>query len=322
MSIEVNINLKTVNGESLIGTGNIVVGGGLTIGTTAITSGVNNRILFQSAGVVQQSSNLSFSGTELSVGNSIKVLSTGLYPALNFENSIAQKAGMQMYANQLYFTSGAAATQTAILDTVGLKIGTGASAAARLDVLAQGALSTDLAFRVRNSANTANLGQINGDGTFRFGDANGGLNNSVSYISDGRLFLSKSGANFIELNPGTTANRLYGGSNGWEISGSAKTSISTTGLTAYFYDGTLQIASGLNVSGGATNTIHIQNGVAPTTSIADQFKMYSADIVAGNAAPHFRTEMGDVIKLYKQSSAGISTVSDIVTVLTNLGLLG
>jgi hypothetical protein len=38
------------------------------------------------------------------------------------------------------------------------------SPSARLDVRAQGALSTDIAFRVRNSANTANLIQVNGLG--------------------------------------------------------------------------------------------------------------------------------------------------------------
>jgi hypothetical protein len=38
------------------------------------------------------------------------------------------------------------------------------SPGARLDVRAQGALSTDIAFRVRNSADTANLIQVNGAG--------------------------------------------------------------------------------------------------------------------------------------------------------------
>ena len=40
-----------------------------------------------------------------------------------------------------------------------------ATPAARLDVLAQGALSTDIAFRVRNSGDTANILSVNGDGT-------------------------------------------------------------------------------------------------------------------------------------------------------------
>ncbi|MBI5075628.1 MAG: hypothetical protein HZB62_10760 [Nitrospirae bacterium] len=47
----------------------------------------------------------------------------------------------------------------------------------------------------------------------------------------------------------------------------------------------------------ATKTIGISTGVAPTSSPADIFQLYSADISAGNAAPHFRTENGTVIKL-------------------------
>ena len=45
------------------------------------------------------------------------------------------------------------------------------------------------------------------------------------------------------------------------------------------------------------------NGVAPTTSPANEFQMYSADIVADNAAPHFRTENNAVIKLYQETTA-------------------
>ena len=45
-----------------------------------------------------------------------------------------------------------------------LGIGTGASIGARLDVRAQGALSTDIAFRVRNSADTNNLFLVKGNG--------------------------------------------------------------------------------------------------------------------------------------------------------------
>jgi hypothetical protein len=205
---------------------------------------------------------------------------------------------------------------------VGVGYSATATLGAKLDVRAQVALSTDVALRVRNSANTANFVEVNGNGTFRIGDGNGGLNNSISYLSDGRLFLSKSGGNFIELNGGTTKNRLFGGANGWEIGGTAGSTFYSTNITAFLFDGTLQIASGLNVSGGATNTIHIENGIAPTgVNPSNQFKFYSADITAGNAAPHFKTENGDIIKLYKQSSAGILTVPQLVTVLQNLGLL-
>lgn len=49
----------------------------------------------------------------------------------------------------------------------------------------------------------------------------------------------------------------------------------------------------------ATKTLALSTGVAPTTSPGDAFQMYSKDITSGNAAPHFRTEGGQEIKLYK-----------------------
>lgn len=41
---------------------------------------------------------------------------------------------------------------------------------------------------------------------------------------------------------------------------------------------------------------------APTTNAVDGYKQYSADVTAGNAAPHFRTENGAVIKLYQETT--------------------
>ena len=52
----------------------------------------------------------------------------------------------------------------------------------------------------------------------------------------------------------------------------------------------------------ATRTLSVLSGTAPSTSPADSFQMYSADVVAGNAAPHFRTENGAVIKLYQETT--------------------
>ena len=73
---------------------------------------------------------------------------------------------------------------------------------------------------------------------------------------------------------------------------------------------------------------------APTTSPADMFQMYSADIQAGEAAPHFRTEHGDVIKLYQQAliadpagqandldSEARTAINAILDLLENNGLM-
>jgi hypothetical protein len=45
------------------------------------------------------------------------------------------------------------------------------------------------------------------------------------------------------------------------------------------------------------------SATAPTTSATDGYRQYSADVTAGNAAPHFRTENGAVIKLYQETTA-------------------
>jgi hypothetical protein len=41
----------------------------------------------------------------------------------------------------------------------------------------------------------------------------------------------------------------------------------------------------------------------PSSSVTDSYVQYSADVTAGNAAPHFRTENGAVIKLYQETTA-------------------
>lgn len=49
----------------------------------------------------------------------------------------------------------------------------------------------------------------------------------------------------------------------------------------------------------AAKVFSIANGTAPGSSIADSFQQYSADISAGVAAPHFRTEDGKIVRVYQ-----------------------
>ena len=66
---------------------------------------------------------------------------------------------------------------------------------------------------------------------------------------------------------------------------------------------------GIGVYAWGTNAeqvLAVGTGVAPTTSPANAFQMYSADIAPGNAAPHFRTEDGTVIKLDQAIDTGAS----------------
>jgi hypothetical protein len=127
-------NIKTVNGNSLLGSGDLVIsggGGGLTIGTSAITSGTVGRILFDGTGsVVQEDSALFWDNTNKRLG-----------------------------------------------------IGATPSTSVRLDVRAQGALSTDIAFRVRNSADTKNLITIRGDKTIELIADTPATNGGISITS-------------------------------------------------------------------------------------------------------------------------------------------
>lgn len=95
----------------------------------------------------------------------------------------------------------------------------------------------------------------------------------------------------------------------------------------------------------ATRTLAISSGTAPASSPADCFQLYSADITPGNAAGHFRTEGGAVVKIYQETTTvgggtftqnvgtevrddstfgtgvNVYTIGQVVTALQNLGIL-
>jgi hypothetical protein len=272
-------------------------------------------------------------------------------------------------------------------DNTNKRLGIGTSTpTARLHVQSQGALSTDVAFRVRNSANTADLFDVQGNGLFNMrwnGDiesliingtrsgaaavsighgTNAGLrsvsigigNNASS--SDGvavgvNANVNSGGGNGIAFGHTITArggNALSLGRNivnsvgisiGRDISFSGdsnNTHFFGRGLTdtsnfmetktyhtfgfgsygntgnkpnlTYRSNGLNQLLLGYYVTDteyssiNGTNWFGIKNGTAPSGAV-DAFQQYSADIVAGNAAPHFRTENGSVIKLYQETTA-------------------
>lgn len=234
---------------------------GLTIGTTAITSGTVGRILFEGTGnVVQQDSTLFWDNTNKRLG-----------------------------------------------------VGATPNTSTRLDVRAQGALSTDIGFRVRNSADTDNIIQANGDNSVNILGANGsfkfykntGASATIEHIATSTLpsiFTLKSAggggsvpqiridANGYGPNSYTFQRFLFGLSN---LDGSALNASFGSAFSACFI---------MENSNGFASY-----GTIPSTTPANHFAMYSADIVAGNAAPHFRTENGDIVKLFK---GAVLTTSD------------
>jgi hypothetical protein len=200
---------------------------------------------------------------------------------------------------------------------------------ARLDVRAQGALSTDIAFRVRNSADTANILEQRGDSNLILtgvaprmtyasannsgsishhprGDSAINLKHSFTFFQSGFSDGSQSTAPKLNMICADITN--YGMNNGFHW---------------YFNNNLNPLDSERALWLTPKKTLSIFTGTGPDayTAKVDSFQLYSADIVAGNAAPHFRTENGSVVKLYQQTSTGTETVADIVQYLKNLGLL-
>jgi hypothetical protein len=101
-------NIKTINGNSILGSGDLTVGGsGLTVGTTAITSGTIGRVLFQGTGnVLQQSTNLFWDNTNnrLGVGTSSPSFPLDVNGTARVQTSLAVTTGKTFSA----YTSSAA----------------------------------------------------------------------------------------------------------------------------------------------------------------------------------------------------------------------
>jgi hypothetical protein len=277
----------------------LVVGGGITVGTTAVTSGTVGRIFFQGTGdVVQQSGSLFWDNTNSRLG-------VGATPATTV----------------------------------------------RLDVRAQGALSTDIAFRVRNSADTGNLFDVRGNNTINmFASVNNPVLNLISNQNPTVNLYDANGIGGViahrhQNNPAYVSNLISQSVNiasygvGGGTLGGAKINhfINTynwgntfqaqkEGGYSLYFDSTNNFETVVNskkalwISPDKRQFIYNKTGDV-VLGDTDAFCFYSADITAGNAAPHFRTENGNIIKLYQQSSAGILTVPQLVTVLQNLGLL-
>jgi hypothetical protein len=266
------------------------------------------------------------------------------------------------------------------------------TASAKLDVRAQGALSTDIAFRVRNSADTANILTVNGDGTiiipttpkidttsgtflqtnnfgsFTFGSTNSsitglydiscfGSNNTLNNAFDSYCILGRNNnvagmRNIVIGNynktSGDTSMRIghsygqdtFGGNSSMHFGragGGGFLTYSANEVTNFFFNdwrtsqmfrgnGSIllsgknsQILTDANVTtfmGNGGNTLVVRNHTnVPSTNVTDSFQQYSADIVAGNAAPHFRTENGNIIRLFQGAAltASDGTLANAVT---------
>ena len=475
---------------------NIVPPSGITVGTTAVTSGTDGRVFFQAGGVVQQDGAFNWDNTNKRLGiganatsptsalflrtntlvaNDIVTIQNGQYGNnifrirdnvttsqstigsifvqariygsgstitgnefdlggyglgasygdgaanavwLNNQGNVGDGVGSSVISVSSNFYVNLQTTKKYKFEAVTGNFGIGnvGTLGARLDVRAQGALSTDIAFRVRNSADTADLISFRGDGSqwiqsvpfIHAGSLTGTTNATQSlHIGYNAAALNSASSNSITIGRGTgaslagnnnvsignansiggfssmlgiglgvqmiAANTAYIGSEtfpystmwvstGGEVSSGANlrgldfrvsgcvgglTNQSASGVQVRFFspNGTgsgagsnIQFHVAPSNTGGSAfnrnifsemftirgeadglNHYQLSTPRVPSASITDGYIQYSNDITAGNAAPHFRTENGAIVKVYQETTGvGASTlVTGVGTPLTD-----
>lgn len=227
----------------------------------------------------------------------------------------------------------------AVVEQGNLAIGTTTNGG-RLYIKAQGALSTDNAFRIRNSADNADILNITGDanalllGNMAVGSKTLGVTRdlSIGAYSNLRLIFDSgyntTGANLISLTRRFGANyndntlllqhSAFADGNvipykhhyvnpsayyGYTNPGDALPYYGYDVGFIWFKDSAASSNKQMKLSPDNALNIYSSTNLPIETNFVDSFQLYSRDIVAGNSAPHFRTENGDVIKLYRETNA-------------------
>lgn len=217
---------------------------------------------------------------------------------------IAQSfTALQTFANDIAFSSG-----KGIKDANGnyvLTLPLTVASPVNYWTISNSATGADVSFGVASGSGDSNVSTLfstKGTGVHKFNAAIH-LFNGTSYVEALKAATTtlNFGAGFAAISFSVTT--TFAG-----ISSSAGATL-TAGNLLTGTSGNIYMNNG--TSGGTglgQRVIHMYNGTAPAPSITtDRHQYYSADIVAGNAAPHFLTEAGDLIKLYSVSGWGTPT---------------
>ena len=273
---------------------------GITVGTTIITSGTDTRVPFNDGGVYNEDASFSWNKTD-------NILTVG--------------------STRIFNKGGGAILNTYYGQLSGNTTSTTASANIGIGVAALPALTT--------GSNNIAMGYqslfILQDGDYNIGIGNGAIGSNVS--GDANI-----GIGFGSLGTVTASNNIgIGFAAGDNISSGSNNLIIGTSVDAQSATesnqlsvqnaifGSANSATGTTISTGnlgfyantwgtsAAKVLSFGSGTAPSTSPADMFQLYSADIAAGNAAAHFRTELGQIIKLYTANAGSAYAITNGTT---------
>jgi hypothetical protein len=323
------------------------LGGNLDVNGFQITSASNGNVVINpnGTGIVKIETDLHLQNTNSAVAKSLL-----FYEGVpNGSSYVALKAADSLTANTTYTLPTADGTSGQVLQTNGTGTLSWTNNDSGLTVNST-AITSGTAGRIffQNSSNQLSqsaglswddstkiltVGVSGGDSQISFPNTTSGFVNYIRSEWSQNRIRTQVGNSFIELtqdrcllspSSGTATFNVSSGnhiatlrinnSDRFVITGSDATNMS------YFINTNLALG-GTSVGTSSSRVFAQYSGTAPGSSPADAYQQYSADITAGNSAPHFRTENGNIIKLYQQSSVGITTVSDLVTILQNLGLL-
>jgi len=227
---------------------------------------------------------------------------------------------------------------TFVIDTTNNYIGIGATGpVARLDLRAQGALSTDIVQRWRNSSNSTNIGQVTGDGAFTIGTYTN-PSTKLSIVSSGGYGIYTSGATglYSECNQAgtiygfnTLARSTTAGGTSYGIKaiadGGGATGINFAGVFGANGSGTNYAGYFDSVNGTSNYALYVQRGdmvfgVSPTLN----------KIGFWNATPIAQPTTAVAAATFAANTSGIAndtatfdgyTIGQVVKALRNAGLL-
>jgi hypothetical protein len=177
-------------------------------------------------------------------------------------------------SGQIQFNNSGAfgADSLLVWDNTNKRLGVGASPAStvRLDVRAQGALSTDIALRVRNSANSRNPIEVLGTEVTNFNVGQYAQFNVTKNGNDAPTFIGKtSGNSTFALDSDYDATNLYTGSlKLYSYASSLLTIIKAVGTSYLSHSSANLVLGGTAVGLNSAKVLGIYNGTAPTTDIA------------------------------------------------------
>jgi hypothetical protein len=303
---------------------------GTTIGNIA-TEPTNERMRLFSNGNLLIGSTTD-SGEKLQVTGTMKV--TG---QTTFGGTVVILTNAPFYTGgNIYTTSSNLGIGTTTANVLGFF--TNSTERMRLDATGNVGIGTnapDAKLRVAGTANStqAIFGSVDGRGLAISTSVISGTNeagvifNARSSVTSGTLIFQTDGTQRVQID---STGLIINGGNALEFINSAANAVSairpTGGGTSVMSTNSngLHIAVGTEAAGdlilASNNTERIRlsssgwfshtTATNPSSSVTDSYVQYSADVTAGNAAPHFRTENGAVIKLYQETTAvGNSIIS-------------